>query len=577
MMQSSLPLKNGAHTAQNHSYKAAVGNQRRISASASGSSSEESSRNNESDDDFQDSVQVMPEDQITSSSSSRPPKSDEKSHSSGEGGRIPLVNRWRQANLRRLRGASPSPPTASAGSPLVATIPSAGSRGANPSFDEAPCRQTSLGEEASVASSKGMDMIDDDGTVDSEMAIVDTKELTKKPVKPKSGRLQPVEEEDSNNPSDDGSTDSESTASDESSSSEESSTASSVQSAPSLQQDEHKEVSDCIEEAPAKKHPVKEETQEMQANNNTASTNEPSEPTQPSSLLMFDSIYTRRRERRDAAKMKMNTFLASKREEKNDAKVEEKLAGKRSTTRMSRLSRLMSQGSHGSGSNDPKSDSKSGSPTSQERFEDQMTQQNSLTATPLRGNKTVIPPPAIETVDSIDAVLRPLLDVPGLNSPTKRPIRGPESPSKRVSMSPLAHSSSIDHSSSIKMSLSLKPTMTSEFHDAMSTASDEIFTNCDQSLLRIQPTMTSEWHDAVDTVQSPSATSILGSKQQHSSMKTTEEFKLGDEPPASTPHEVSSVKVTKSSSSDGSSYASTSLKKRSIDHDDDFEATCVVD
>lgn len=246
---------------------------------------------------------------------------------------------------------------------------------------------------------------------------------------------------------------------------------------------------------------------------------------------------------------------------------------KRSTTRISRLSRLMSQGSHGSGSNDSKNDSS----TSQEKFEDRVTQQNSLTATPLRENKTVIPPPAVETVDSIDSVHRPALDVPSLNSHTKRPICGPESPSKRVSMSPLAHFSSIDNSSGIKMSLSLKPTMTSEFHDAMSTASDEISTTCDQSLLRIQPTITSEWHDAVDTVLSPTATSIVGSKQHHFSTKTIEDTLQVDEPLAAAPRETSSVKVTKSSSSDESSYASTSLKKRSSDHDDDFEATCVVE
>jgi hypothetical protein len=59
------------------------------------------------------------------------------------------------------------------------------------------------------------------------------------------------------------------------------------------------------------------------------------------------------------------------------------------------------------------------------------------------------------------------------------------------------------------MSLSLKPTMTSEFHDAMSTTSESLSdssqdeTNCP---LQLQATMTNEWHD---TIQSPTAYSSV--------------------------------------------------------------------
>ena len=56
------------------------------------------------------------------------------------------------------------------------------------------------------------------------------------------------------------------------------------------------------------------------------------------------------------------------------------------------------------------------------------------------------------------------------------------------------------------MSLSLKPTMTSEFHDAMSTASENVSASSSQDEnnypLQVQPTTTNEWHD---TIQSPTA------------------------------------------------------------------------
>jgi hypothetical protein len=567
-MHANFPVKGPP---QYHHYKAATGNQRQIQQIATGSTSEDSSRQGESDDEFQDSVQVLPEDHLASSH----PKHDEKSHSSASsGGKPPRVHRWRQANLRRLKAP---PPSTSSRPPLVPPVPSTRSKSNSPSFDETPPVRHQKQEEASVASSRGGDIhddpredIDDDETVDSEMAIVDTQNIqvqVKKDPKPDPERLQPVVEEDSKNSSDDGSTDSESTGSNGSSSSE-SSASESSEIARSPPEKDTKENCDPENAVPVER-PVSVEPAIEKPKADEKAEEGDKQSQKSGSFLMFDSIYTRRRERRDAAKLKMSKFLESKKAEKMEPAEREK-PPKRTTTRLSRLSRMINH-------SNLSSESGNNSPTSEEQTQASLGQPNSLTATPQTDNKKNSPPPPIETTGSADAVFQNHLDVPGLNSPAKRSIQGPESPSKRVSMSPLARTSSIDNSIGIKMSLSLKPTMTSEFHDAMSTSSDEISSAGIQSL-RIQPTMTNEWHDAVDTMQSP--TSVSASKQHEVGMSMTEESLPVDEPPAlKTPPspKATAAKVTKSSSNEENSSVDLTLKKRSSDHDEYFEATCVVD
>ncbi|KAG7360043.1 hypothetical protein IV203_035141 [Nitzschia inconspicua] len=560
-IQGSFPTKTPPY---NLMHRVGAGNQSRIVTS--GSSSEDYSHQEDSDDDFQDSVQVLQEDEIAS----KTPRGDEKSHSSSEGGKPQRVQRWKEANLRRLRGPSPSPPTTNK-PPLFPTIPSTGTKETSPSFDEAAVQQqmeedTRASSSIDVAATESnRDDFDDDETVDSEMAIVDTQniqEKIKESVKRDPERLQPVQEEESTGTTDDGSTDNESTSCDDSSSTQLSLSAPAA-TASSLPLDEEKGGQGTTEEVSTGQETVEEEVVESSAAADKFVGDD--QLAKPGSFLMFDSIYTRRRERRDAAKLKMNKFLESKKTERRDTRDEEELDANRSTLQLSRLGRITSR---------PvvSVESVNASPTPQQQLQNPLEQQNSLTATPQRDNKKANPPANLEISDDTDGdVLDTPLDVPSLSSPSKRTIRGPESPSKRVSMSPLARTSSYDFATGIKNSLSLKPTMTSEFHDAVSTDSDEISSSFNQSL-RIQPTMTSEWHDAM---QSPTSASVATAVSKHNVFITT--AKDESLPPQATTKSVLRSKLSQSSSDEESSSVDMTLKKRSSDHDEYFEATCVVD
>jgi hypothetical protein len=640
-MQNTRPLK-AAH--QKRPQRTSPANDLSRIPAALSSRTEDSAIHGESDDDFQDSVQVLPEDQIAGSL----PRPDVRSCSttSSEENKPPRVQRWRQANLRRLKGPALSSKSKPA---VVSTISSTGSKSSIPSFDEAPVRQTNQ-EGKNLASfpdekvaERNDDEIDDDDdeTIDSEMATVDTEQMyqaaKKKKASPDPKRLQPVQEEDTSTSIEGVPTDSEAAESEASSSSESLASASVASGSTTL---EGKNLDIRLPEVPSIKLPAEPVTEINDALEPLAASESKNskEDTDSGSFLMFDSIYTRRRERRDAAKMKMNKFLESKKTENKTTHEAEKQAAMRATTRLSRLNRMMNL------SRSSTKESENTSPTSQESVKVSSKKDLCLVATPQRENKTL--PPPIETAGRTDAVLQPILDVPGFNSPGKRMIRGsgspskqvsmiplapmdsaennmktmldipvlsspvkrsthgPESPSKRDSMSPSARTASADRNlAGIKYSWSLKPSMTSEFQDALSRASSN--DSCASSafgrgrepsssnsrFLQLQPTMSSEWHDAVDT-PSPKFVSVASAanKKQHLERTLTEESLPGTEPPSLNTSRIRMISGCSSRNSIGKSNASRSLsdeedtsvnsvssKLRSSDHDEYFEATCVVE
>jgi hypothetical protein len=572
-MQNTLPLKPVKQMSPQTDSSA---NHSRSIPAAVSSRTEDSSTQAESDDDFQDSVQVLLEDQITQ----RIPKHDDKSCSTGSSGgeKPPRVQRWRQANLRRLKG--PSPSTWSKPS-VVQTVSSTGSKSSSsPSFDESTVRQTKEeGESVAyeiVAEGNGDENDDDDDeTIDSEMATVDTEQMQQaaknKKVKLDSIRLQPVQEEDTGTSIEGGSTESESHESEASSTSDSSVSETIVSSSPTP---DGRNVNNGLSEAAMSMLEHVTEIKEAAESLNVSELSSAEEvPTDQGNCLMFDSIYTRRRERRDAAKLKMSKFLETKKVQSKTVREIEKQDVTRTTTRISRLSKIVNL------TRSSTKESENTSPTSQENIKVSPKKDIFFSTTPQRENKIL--PPTIDKAGHTDAVLQPILDVPGFNSPdsrvprgseapplrvfnptdsndsnlqpvldvtvrsspSKRSSQGPDSSSSRVSKSPMARTTSVDNNmGGIKISWSLKPTMTCEFQDAFSTASSNVSSTSSAShrgremsrsnsgVLQIQPTVSNEWHDAVDT-QSPSSGSVASyaNKQQH--LEMAEESLQTTDPP----------------------------------------------
>jgi hypothetical protein len=481
---------------------------------------DESSHEAESEDDFQDSVQVLSDELVTKSSSTS--CSEEKP---------PRVQRWRQANLRRLKGPSakqsnkpPLPPVAAATSielnskntpsydevpkekteeELVVVESSTDSTNAshetddtdssnNSSFDSSDDESDDNDndsdddddeEEEEEEEESENDKESDDDTVDSDQAIVEAESVKSKvegQEKPERAlTLQPVQEEEEN---------------------------------ASFSSSNPDKVVECPKESNQVKNGDASYQEKPKADiHKTLQSNKPAkdqkckdtnqEPTEGGGFLMFDSIYTRRRERRDASKKKMSDFLDSRELPKAQI-LDDK-------SHISGFSRITSALLGPTREHSQKNSNQEIELQDEQSVEENQppTQTDSMLPTPQQGNKTISP--QIETAGSTDAVLQSVLDVPGLNSPANITPRGPSSPSKSVSMAPLPPSESFSETHIIKMSLSLKPTMTSEFHDAMSTTSESLSdssqdeTNCP---LQLQATMTNEWHD---TIQSPTAYSSV--------------------------------------------------------------------
>lgn len=548
----------------------------------------------ESEDDFQDSVQILPDELFMDRS-----KADDRSSSSASssGGKPPRVQRWREANLRRLQ-VKPTKSNVSSKPPLVPTVSPNLSKLTSPRVEGT--KQQKKEHTTSYIDSRGQCGNDDDdddeeqASIDSDQAIVDTITMEKNIKSTPQTMKPPVEEERSNASSvsvgSSGSSesspnvtlDSNSSKSDASSNhagieqDDEDSSASSVKvgSSASSESTSNDTLGSNSSESDVSSHHAEQheedkrdstendriDNSEFSADNQINTGNEvilqivPSESSKdngkksdkgPGSFLMFDSIYTRRRQRRDAAKQKMTKFLESKKIDlvggtenppQDNGRQEVQRTGQSSRvsrlarTRLARMNVLTTPDKETScGPAKLDGETKQKHPTN--RSSDPS--DSPLTSILLSQNKKTALP-KIETAERSDVVLQPVIVVPGHNSPSKGSLREPGSPPKRVSMSNMARASQTDRNVGVKLSLSLKTTMTNEFHDVMSSESVENFIegaeNSTPRGLQLQPTMTSEWHDALDAVHSPTTTGLAS--KMDIVVATSSEISLPvDEPP----------------------------------------------
>jgi hypothetical protein len=301
------------------------------------------------------------------------------------------------------------------------------------------------------------------------------------------------------------------------------------------------------------------------------------EETSEGLFLSFDQLYTRRRQRLDAWKKMMNPSSQSSTDHSEDvskncnilqlrkgtANLQIK-TGQEQTNPISHIASILFPG-------------KSRNNSTEEKEQEKIPNNKSTAMNDIDGDI-----PAIRSTGKSKAsvILQPVLDAPGANkqnlvSPSKVSTAAVKSPSKMSLLTHASFSPRPQEEETIKLSLSIKPTATSEFHDAMSSASglseSPRHTIRSNPSLRLQPTFTCEWHD---TIQSPTSCSTAAGAAfaVKSPTKKTPLFILQQNSSVLSDEEESG-----SSKSGGELQLKLAANSRSSDHDEFFEAQMLVD
>ena len=463
------------------------------------------------------------------------PRVVRNSSSSSSGGSKPhKLQRWRQANIQRLQQTQPAlqnTEAASKPSAVPSTLSGASKNQGGPSFDEGP-------KDELEKSKKDDGFVEDDNnSVGSDQAIMFPSEEPKG-----TGNKKNLTKDESK------------------------SSPTKILS-PSSQSSERTKVTHngILQSSSTNKSAMK--TSGSSSENSEDKDKGTAEETSEGLFLSFDKLYTRRRQRLDAWKKMMYPSSQSNTddakddlENRNDRKGMPNLkinTGQQNSNPITQIASVLFPGN-------PKTNA---TENHQPKFPNEAVATSSLDGD--------IPPIKMNSIKE-SSVLQPVLDAPGMNkqnslSPRKVSVTEDIPKENKVSKIPLSspHASfSVpafreSQEDTIKMSLSIKPTMTSEFHDAMSTNSESPrHTIRSNHSLRIQPTFTSEWHD---TIQSPTS---VGS--------TAAASVIVKSPLKKTPF-IIQQNSSILSDEDGSQPHRLAANSRSSDHDEFFEAQMLVD